>query len=99
MSAAELVKQRDEALAEIERLRGVLASAADLFGALGANLAEIRAGIEAEAPCLAPELLAALKAMRAHDTAAGPCDVPGLKCDCIANADAVIAKATARGAP
>ena len=45
----------------------------------------------------APELLAALEAMRQHDSAGGPCDKPGFKCDCYARADAAIAKA--KGAP
>ena len=45
----------------------------------------------------APELLSALEAMRQHDSAGGPCDKPGFKCDCYARADAAIAKA--KGAP
>lgn len=41
----------------------------------------------------APDLLSALEAMRDHDTAGSPCDRLGLKCDCVARADAAIAKA------
>ncbi len=38
-------------------------------------------------------LVTALAALRTHDSAGGPCDVPGLKCECIAKADAAMAEA------
>lgn len=61
-----------------------------------AHSAAVRAGIpnpDARLITAAPDLLAALEKLRQHDSAGGPCDVPGLKCDCVAVADAAIAKA------
>lgn len=44
----------------------------------------------------APELLAALKSLKECETAGGPCDVAGVKCDCHEMAEAAIAKAEGR---
>lgn len=41
----------------------------------------------------APELLQALEALLQHDSAGGPCDQPGLKCECYPRARGAIAKA------
>jgi len=72
-------------------LSGVESKHQRVCDVLASSLAERNAN--ARLIAAAPELYAALESLLTHDSAAGPCDVPGLKCDCYERARAALKRA------